>query len=378
MAPSDQERQNTLIAATIALTTISLIVVGLRVFARAWLIRKAGYDDWLICLAVACSVGYMVEILMGRDNGMGFPMVTLSMENMINLMKLTLAIQVTYYVAIAAVKISILFMYLRFAVDERFRQIVIGTIIFHVVFLFVCIVVVFTQCQPIAKFWDLLGTMEGSCNINPTAFFYFTSAVNIVTDIFILALPVKTLIGINRPLREKVALLCIFLVGTFAAITSVIRLHTIHDYTLADDPFRHSILVNLWSVIEINTGIICASVPALKALFTPRVIKEATSRYKKSSGSHNGGGVGGRGGGSSRLGIFSKNRGQEKIEGSGHVDTAIGEAGPQAWNMTTYPSKHQGIEVRTEFDMSDRRQGKDSETSSQECIVLRPDVERGL
>ncbi|KAH6686655.1 integral membrane protein [Plectosphaerella plurivora] len=373
MAPSDQERQNTLIAVTIALTTISLIVVGLRVFARAWLIRKAGWDDWLICLAVACSVGYMVEILLGRDNNMGFPMVTLSMENMVNLMKLTLAIQVTYYVAIAAIKISILFMYLRFAVDDRFRQIVIGTIIFHVVFLFVCIVVVFTQCQPIAKFWDLLGTMEGSCNINPTAFFYFTSAVNIVTDIFILALPVKTLIGINRPLREKVALLCIFLVGTFAAITSVIRLHTIYDYTLADDPFRHSILVNLWSVIEINTGIICASVPALKALFTPRVIREATSRYKKSSGSHNGGG---RGGGSSRLGIFSKNRGREKIEGSGHVDTAIGEAGPQAWNMETYPSK--GIEVRTDFDMSDRRQGKDSETSSQECIVVRPDVERGL
>lgn len=254
-------------------------------------------------------------------------------------------------------------------------------------FLFVCLVVVFTQCQPISKFWDLLGTKPGSCTINTTAFFYcksprcparqtlltpsVTSAVNIITDIFILGLPVKTLIGINRPTREKVALLCIFLVGTFASITSVIRLHTIYDYTLADDPFQHSILVNLWSVIEINTGIICASVPALKALFTPRVIREATSRYKKSSGSHNGGG-----GGGSRLGIFSKNRGQEKIEGSGHVDATIPEAGPQSWNMATYPSK--GIEVRTEFEMSDRRQGKDSEASSQECIVLRPDVERGL
>jgi hypothetical protein len=56
----------------------------------------------------------MVEVLLGRDNGMGFPMGTLSMENMINLMKITLAIQATYYIAIAAIKISILLMYLRF------------------------------------------------------------------------------------------------------------------------------------------------------------------------------------------------------------------------------------------------------------------------
>lgn len=56
----------------------------------------------------------MVEVLLGRDNGMGFPMGALSMENMINLMKITLAIQATYYIAIAAIKISILLMYLRF------------------------------------------------------------------------------------------------------------------------------------------------------------------------------------------------------------------------------------------------------------------------
>ena len=56
----------------------------------------------------------MAEILVGRNNGMGFPMGTLSLENMVNLMKITLAIQVTYYIAVAAIKISILLMYLRF------------------------------------------------------------------------------------------------------------------------------------------------------------------------------------------------------------------------------------------------------------------------
>ncbi|KEY73883.1 hypothetical protein S7711_06093 [Stachybotrys chartarum IBT 7711] len=360
---SDQARQNGLMATAITLTIASIVVVTLRVFARIWLIKKPGYDDWLICVALACVITYMVEILVGCKYGMGFPMDTLSLENMVNLMKITLAIQATYYIAVASIKISILLMYLRFAVDQRFRQIVIGTIGFHVVFLIVCIVVVFTQCQPIAEFWDLRQTIDGSCTINPTAFFYFTSAFNIATDIFILGLPVKTLISINRPTREKIALLCIFLIGTFATITSIIRLHTIHDYTLADDPFRHSILVNLWSVIEVNVGIICASVPALKPLFTPHVIKEATSTYKKSSSA--------RSGVAPRYGMFNRALGQENIEGSGRVDIMVDDTEHGSWNMETYAPK--GIEVRTDLEVSHQRRDMDSEASSQEDIFYGPD-----
>ncbi|KFA66853.1 hypothetical protein S40285_09254 [Stachybotrys chlorohalonatus IBT 40285] len=360
---SDQARQNGLIATTITLTVASIVVVTLRVFARTWLIKKPGYDDWLICVALACAIAYMVEILISCNNGAGFPMGTLSLENMVNLMKITLAIQATYYIAVASIKISILLMYLRFAVDQRFRQVVIWTVGLHVVFLFVCFIVVFTQCQPIAKFWDLRQTMDGSCTIDPTVFFYFTSAFNIATDIFILGLPVKTLISINRPTREKIALLCIFLIGTFATITSIIRLHTIHDYTLADDPFRHSILVNLWSVIEVNVGIVCASVPALKALFSPRVIKEVTSTYKNSNGT--------RRGVAPRYGMFNRALGQENIEGSGRVDIMVDDIEHGSWNMETYAPK--GIEVRTELEVSHQRRNVNSEVSSQEDIFYNPD-----
>ncbi|TQN70130.1 hypothetical protein CSHISOI_05361, partial [Colletotrichum shisoi] len=108
-----------------------------------------------------------------------------------------------------------------------------------------------------------------------------TSGFNIVTDIWILVLPVKTLSGILRPRREKIALGLIFGVGLFATITSVIRLHTIYTYTLAEDVFRESILVNIWSMLEINIGIICASVPALKPLFTPKALREATDRNRR-------------------------------------------------------------------------------------------------
>ncbi|GJC83068.1 hypothetical protein ColLi_05906 [Colletotrichum liriopes] len=125
--------------------------------------------------------------------------------------------------------------------------------------------------------WDLSQTVDGVC-INTTAFFY---CFNIVTDIWILILPIKTLSGILRPRREKIALGIIFGVGMFATITSIIRLHTIYTYTLAEDLFQESILVNIWSMLEINIGIICASVPALKPLFTPKALREAADRNKR-------------------------------------------------------------------------------------------------
>jgi hypothetical protein len=77
----------------------------------------------------------------------------------------------------------------------------------------------------------------------------------------------------------------IFGIGTFATIVAIVRLHTIYTYTLATDPFQQGILVNLWSVIEINVAVICASAPALKPLFSPQALlnaRQGSSRHKHS------------------------------------------------------------------------------------------------
>lgn len=118
-----------------------------------------------------------------------------------------------------------------------------ATIILHAVFFTVCFIVTLCQCRPLQKFWAIPPTsVEGYC-INTTAFFYFTSGFNIVTDIFILCLPVPTLMKVNRPKKEKFALLFIFLFGTFATVMAITRLHSIYTYTLATDPFQQGILV---------------------------------------------------------------------------------------------------------------------------------------
>ncbi len=72
---------------------------------------------------------------------------------------------------------------------------------------------------------------------------------------------------LRRPRIEKIALFFIFGVGSIAALASVARLPTIHAYSKATDKFEASSSVGLWSMIELNIAIMCASVSAFKPLF---------------------------------------------------------------------------------------------------------------
>lgn len=105
-------------------------------------------------------------------------------------------------------------------------------------------------------------------------------------DLWILVLPLKIIIRIPRPPREKIALFVIFGLGVISTIASVIRLQSLRTFTLSNDPFYDSLPINskfyqtkaqwthsdasfllvAWSMVEVNIGILCASIPTLKPL----------------------------------------------------------------------------------------------------------------
>ncbi|KAF1961961.1 hypothetical protein CC80DRAFT_531720 [Byssothecium circinans] len=269
-----------------AFTIVSILVVGLRVYTRTILVRNFGKDDLAMVAALAITVAYLIAIFIIRENGMGLSGKDLTMDQMLAIIQTTLGIELIYYPCVFFIKLSILFCYLRIgrfptlstrrkalteasAAVKSFERITKYTIYFLAIFCLVCLITTLTQCIPIHKMWDFTGMVKGSC-INTTAFFYTTSAVNIITDIWIIALPVRTLLKIQRPSHEKFALIVVFSLGVFSCIASIVRLHAIRIYTESPDPFYDSAPINLWSMVEINIGIWCASIPSLKALITRR------------------------------------------------------------------------------------------------------------
>ncbi|KAF2001516.1 integral membrane protein [Amniculicola lignicola CBS 123094] len=271
-----QLQQDVCVGVSTAMTAVSFLLVALRMYCRGILVHNIGKDDWMMLVAMFFTIGYLVEIYVLRDNGMGFSGLLLQLDQMLALIKTTLAVEITYYIIVYAIKVSILMFYLRIAVNKRFQLACNLTIYFLTVFMVVCVVVCIVQCIPLHKMWDLTGLVQGHC-INTTAFFYFTSSFNILTDIFIIALPIKTLLSIQRPGREKFALVFVFGLGVFSTIASIVRLHSIRIYTESTDPFYDAASINLWSQIEVNIGIWCASIPALKALLVAKRNRNGTT-----------------------------------------------------------------------------------------------------
>lgn len=66
-------------------------------------------------------------------------------------------------------------------------------------------------CTPVQSFWNM--TVPGSC-IGLDAFYRTIPPINIVTDLAIMALPIKPLMTLDTSKSKKLALFCIFLTGS--------------------------------------------------------------------------------------------------------------------------------------------------------------------
>lgn len=91
------------------------------------------------------------------------------------------------------------------------------------------------------------------------------SAVNVVTDVVLLALPLPYIWNLNSPLFQRLVLVGIFLLGIFVSIVSIIRLSILMHLDLASPDITYNMSqVFIWSLVETNVGLICACLPSLR------------------------------------------------------------------------------------------------------------------
>lgn len=118
-------------------------------------------------------------------------------------------------------------------------------------------------CDPVAKLWNV--QLAGHCRDAQT-YWVSVGAVNIGLDFLTLLLPLPAISGLHLPRKQKIATLLVFLLGFVVCAVSVIRLTTVLVASEQGDYVMSGIWSIIWSVVEVNVGIICASLLALKAL----------------------------------------------------------------------------------------------------------------
>lgn len=117
---------------------------------------------------------------------------------------------VLYALSITIVKISILQLYRRVFTIQPFRNLIyiVGgmCLIWFIVVIGVCLF----QCRPIVAAWD--RTVVGKC-MDLKVLYYGITISNMILDVIINLMPVKMIWKLQLPLKQRVLLLCIMLVG---------------------------------------------------------------------------------------------------------------------------------------------------------------------
>lgn len=151
--------------------------------------------------------------------GVGYDIME-ALPNIEVIQKLTLAYSIIYTFGISFIKLSILFFYLRVFVGSRFRLITHIAIGIITVWTAANVLLLFLICRPFAMNYDI--TIEGKCGDRAAAFIAI-GAFNIISDVFILGLPIPIIWNLRAQRKWKLSLTSILLLGLIVSAIAVGR-----------------------------------------------------------------------------------------------------------------------------------------------------------
>lgn len=314
----------TLVGVSVAFAAVSTIIVALRLYTRFAIVGAPGGDDLTIAIAQVLSIGVSVVTVLQAKYGLGRHSWMVSAEDGIDQLKVAsplpkpaphptntpsqclLAAMTIYNLAQIITKMSFLLQYRRiFKEGGRTRPLCLHLILFLAAWGTTQEVLVGFACVPASVF---LPSLRNIC-IDSLVVYYLTSVMNIVTDFVVFMVPLPALRALNLPRRQKLLVMSVFCLGFFTCVISIVRLFSLHAAVRGDDPPWDNVSSAYWSVIELNCGIICASLPPLRPLLRHVNIITTFSRTGDAEPR----------GGSDYKGSYSKGSGARDAPGAGRA-----------------------------------------------------------
>ncbi|KAH8663247.1 hypothetical protein BGZ61DRAFT_462788 [Ilyonectria robusta] len=264
--------------AAIACAALAFPIVALRCVARWMVTKKLWLDDWTAVMAtvlLAALIGVQIE---STNLGFGRHYWNVDVVNGKTILQMFYVTQIFYILIQVSAKGSILALYSRLFSNRNFRMQVWAVAVFLLSHSLVFVGLVIFQCTPISSIWN--RNLDGKC-LNLTAIGYAGAAFSIVEDIVLLIMPIPELLKLQLGTRKKAALLFMFSIGSFACVTTLVRLKYLVSFANSLDTTFDNVPIVIWSIIELSCALICASLPALRPLI--HMVPGALSTVRSSS-----------------------------------------------------------------------------------------------
>ncbi|KAK4234454.1 hypothetical protein C8A03DRAFT_18650 [Achaetomium macrosporum] len=295
-----------LITAAFTTWSVAFIFVLLRFWTRSRIVHKLGAADWFIALALLAAGGMCISTVEECKHGMGKHRSDIDIADYGPMMQVLIApppksmagmsrpqglpqkgqawwfALLCYIIALALAKVSICLLYLTVFTIEWARRACYVVLVIVIITNLWGTAAALTYCIPLEATWNP-NVVASFCQPE-TAWWVHTGFV-LATDIVIAILPIPIVVPLKLPRRQKLAVVCIFAVGFFICLVSLIRLVILIQILHKDseDPdFSYNIAKIFYcTVLEVHTAIVVACAMTLKPLiarFLPRFFLSHASK----------------------------------------------------------------------------------------------------
>ncbi|KAF2822629.1 hypothetical protein CC86DRAFT_410219 [Ophiobolus disseminans] len=258
-----------LIATGVSTTIVAATAVAMRIFTRLY-VTKGGIsvDDYMVSLALMFSISMLGATFKHMTVGVGYHFWDVPMADWIFDYQVMTLVQTTLYASsIACSKLSILFLYLRLSPQRWFRRVVWCTVAVVVTYALVYDLISLFGCRPIAATWDLRLAPGATC-VNQLTKYMALSILNIIIDVFELILPVPVIAPLQMSTRKKITVCGLFATGAFVCAVAIKRTTLLPPLMVSTDYTWDIVEQYHWCFAEVNAGILCATIPALRPFFS--------------------------------------------------------------------------------------------------------------
>ncbi|CAG8128001.1 unnamed protein product [Penicillium salamii] len=263
----------------LSLTVLMVITVCLRLFVRAQVGRLAA-ADYVMVMSMIFAIIYSALCISQSRYGLGLPINLRPDADYNTYSKINYAGRPFYQIGIGGFKASLCLSYHRLisGTSKRVYRNIIWVVIAissagHVAG---ALVLIF-NCTPVRRGWNM--HVPGTClPVGET--FYGLAIFTIICDVVIIVLPIPLLLNLNIKPAQKAGVVCLFLLGLFTTICSILRLTQIQRVAFGDG---NSTMLVLWGTIEFNVGNIVTCAPYLAPLLKGwvRGLNSSSGKTKK-------------------------------------------------------------------------------------------------
>lgn len=251
-------------ATTILVTTLSIILVGLRFATRIWVVKRVGLDDWTILFACLGHPIGTALVTVQISYGFGRPAYYMTPHQFQEFSKYSYGEWLQTFATLMFTKVSICLFLLRITITKGFIRPLQAAVAILVVSNVVLSLLWIFQCTPhLDKAWN--DKMPGQCFSKGQLerIIISQALISIISDFFLSAFPILILRKVQISFRSKIGLCLLMGLGVITGSLSIVRT-VLNGQNEANDPSWDVIPNWYWRSWEVFFGIAAACIPALR------------------------------------------------------------------------------------------------------------------